>query len=402
MVILGLAGSYALVKTRARQLESPEMKLFLWSFGVRVAAAIVIYQFGVVDILGDEDSSGWFAGVLLKREWEQRGLGAFDLPWIVSTMFDGTQVGYKYLLGILFHFTGSEGRMPAAVLNCFFGAMTVVMAYRVARSLFSEWVAVRTGWFACFFPSLIVWSAQTVKEPVVILLEIIALYCCIQLKTRTFHFKYIAWCAASILLIVPFRFYAAYIAAAAVVLTLSIPKLSKMKLTWGSVVAIGVLVVPIIMLSGVLARHEAQFEAFNIQRVQGFRRAISSGEGGGSGVASNYNLNNPVEMAQAIAVGGAHLLLAPFPWQLSMREHAPGWHDSGADRVVVVILLRVHSRIVVRPAAPVQRYSANALLPSRHGTALQPDVRQRRTGLQASCAVTSIAAGVRGCWFGTA
>jgi hypothetical protein len=196
------------------------------------------------------------------------------------------------------------------------------MAYRVSRSLFSEWVAVRTGWFACFFPSLIVWSSQTVKEPVVVLLEVIALYCCIQLKTKGFQFKYIVVCATAIVFILPFRFYAAYLAAAAVVLTLSIPQLSKMKLTWGSVVAIGALVVPIIMLSGVLARHEAQFESFNMARVQGFRRAISSGAGGGSGVASaaSYNLNNPVEMAQAMAVGGAHLLLAPFPWQLSMRS----------------------------------------------------------------------------------
>jgi 4-amino-4-deoxy-L-arabinose transferase-like glycosyltransferase len=238
----------------------------------------------------------------------------------MASAWDGRQTGYQYLLGLLFHFTGSEGRMPAAVLNCFFGALIVLYSYRIARSLFSEWVAIRVSWAACFFPALIIWSSQTLKEPVVILLEAIALYCCIQLKQKGFVVKYAVWCGLAIVLIVPFRFYAAYISAAAVVLTLIVPQVRKLRLSWGSMVAVAALVVPIIWFSGVLAVHQVQFENFNARRVQSFRSAISSGDGGGSGVRSDYNLQNPIELAQALAVGAAHVLLAPFPWQLSFRS----------------------------------------------------------------------------------
>ena len=76
--------------------------------------------------------------------------------------------------------------MVAAVLNCFFGALTVVFAYRIARTLFSEWVAIRVGWWTCLLPSLIVWSGQTVKEPAVIFLETLALYGCVNLSKFRF------------------------------------------------------------------------------------------------------------------------------------------------------------------------------------------------------------------------
>ncbi len=180
--------------------------LFCCAFALRFAMSIVIYQFGFVQVLGDEDSSGWWAGVFLQRRWEQQGVGVLSLPFVLVDVFAGSHRGYGYMLGTLFYLTSAPARLPAAALNCFIGALTVVFTYCIASSLFSPWVAVRVGWWTCFFPSLIIWSAQTLKEPTVILLELIALYCCVRMKLSGFSFRYVSLCALTIVCLIPFSF----------------------------------------------------------------------------------------------------------------------------------------------------------------------------------------------------
>jgi hypothetical protein len=51
-----------------------------------------------------------------------------------------------------------------------------------------------------------------------------------------------------------------------------------------------------------------------LKTIERFKASVATGYG--SGVKSQYDLNSPTGLAMAIGVGGAHLLLAPFPWQL--------------------------------------------------------------------------------------
>ncbi len=207
--------------------------------------------------------------------------------------------------------------MPVAAMNCFFGALSVVLVYRIAISLFSRWTAVRAGWVACFFPSMIIWSAQTLKEPIVIFLETLALYACVNLKLTGFSVRYILLCAAAIIFLPPFRFYAAYLAAAVAVLALVIPRLSKGKSSVGSGIVVAAMIASLVFSTGYLAQNEAKVERFTkLQEIERFKKNVAYGSGGGSGVQFNYDLNSPTGLAMAIGVGAAHLLLAPFPWQL--------------------------------------------------------------------------------------
>src|SRR5260370_34688690 len=111
----------------------------------------------------------------------------------------------------MFYLTGEPSRLAAAALNGFFGALTVVVIWHVGRRLFSPWVAAQAAWWVCFFPSMIIWSAQTVKEPSVIFLEVAAVYSCIRLRQLGPSPRHLALCASTILLLMPFRFYASYI-----------------------------------------------------------------------------------------------------------------------------------------------------------------------------------------------
>jgi len=318
-ILLALGGCLLLRATRnQRGAMLWQTRIFLLAFAIRFAVSILIYQFGLVAVLGDEDASGWIAGVQYMDTWVHHGVTLVELPVELLGAFDGYHLGYKYMLGAVFFLTGCPYRLVAAALNGFFGAMTVVFAYRIARSLFSEWVAVRVGWWTCFWPSMVIWSAMTVKEPVVIFMETIALYACIRLHRTGFSPRHLLLCVSAIVVLSAFRFYAVYIVAAAVVL--SFLSRGRMSLKTGlSGIVLTVMLVGMIVGSGIFARNEAMLEYYDLAQIQSYKHAISTGgaaAGAGSGVASNYELRTPGGIAMALGVGGAHLLLAPFPWQL--------------------------------------------------------------------------------------
>jgi 4-amino-4-deoxy-L-arabinose transferase-like glycosyltransferase len=309
-------GSFLLTLTdKHYQTRREQIKLFLIAIGVRFAASIVVYEMGLVSVLGDEDGSGWAYGLALSNGWEKQKLGLLSLPEIWASAYDRHHLGFHYLSGLFFFVTGASARMPIAAMNCFFGALTVVLVYRIAISLFSRWTAVRAGWAACFFPSLIIWSAQTLKEPVIIFLEALALYACVNLKLWGFSLKYILICVAAIVLLPPFRFYTAYLAAAVAVMSLVIPRLGKGKSSFKSALAVSALVALLVISSGYMARNEAVIERFTqVKEIATFKSNVARGYG--SGVENNYDLNSASGLAMSLVVGGAHMLLAPFPWQL--------------------------------------------------------------------------------------
>jgi 4-amino-4-deoxy-L-arabinose transferase-like glycosyltransferase len=316
-ILFAIVGSLLILGTRNNHQDLKfQVRLFLIGIAVRFAMSIVIYGFGLVKVLGDEDSSGFSRGIALQQEWSRRGVGLVELPSALLGAFEGQHLGYYYLVGAFYYVTDCPSRLPAAALNCFLGALTLIVTYRIAISLFSPWVAMRTAWFACFFPSMIVWSSQTLKEPVVIFLELSALYGCIRLKLSGFSLRYILICGLAIVLMIPFRFYAAYIAAAAVVLSLGLPQFGKRKLSIGALIGVLALLIPILMTSGILIQNEAEFEKFDIQQVQKFRKDVATGTGSGSRVKSKYDLSTPIGFTVGALDGGAHLLLAPFPWEL--------------------------------------------------------------------------------------
>jgi hypothetical protein len=312
--LLVAGGGVLALTRRCREALSLQLALFALAFASRFAMALVIYQGGLVDVLGDEDGCGWVLGVELRDSWVRAGTTLFDLPETLRGMYSVSHPGYRYLLGAWFFLTGTSTRLSASALNCWCGALTVVLAYRTARTLFPRYVADRVGWLTCLFPSLVVWSAQTVKEPVIMLLEAVALYGCLQLKRGAFSPRHALAIAGAVLLLVTFRFYAAYITMGCVVLALALPRSGSGATSLGAAVAVLLLTVPGLALSGVLARHEAALERFDLDYVDHYRRGLAVGTG--SGVEAKYDLNTPEGIGMTLAVGASHLLLAPFPWQL--------------------------------------------------------------------------------------
>jgi|SRR3984885_308722 4-amino-4-deoxy-L-arabinose transferase-like glycosyltransferase len=312
LCFVGIACLYATWNHRAT--VRFQVKVFLCAFGLRFLMSVIIYQFGLVNVLKDEDASGWVMGAALYKDWVRKAVALWDLPSVLAGAFAGQHHGYGFLVGTLFYLTDMPERLAAAALNCFIGALTVVLVYRIARSLFSEGVAVKSAWWACLLPSMLIWSSQTLKEPTIILLETVVLYGCVRLKLSGISLRHVIACALAIVLVLPFRFYAAYIAGAAIAVALVMPQFGKRKMGILPAIGVAACLIPIIMMSGVFVQSEAEIERFDLQRIQKFKQGIA--EGSGSGVTSSYDLKTPGGLGLATLVGGAHLMLAPFPWQL--------------------------------------------------------------------------------------
>jgi len=110
-----------------------------------------------------------------------------------------------------------------------------------------------------------------------------------------------------------FRFYAAYLALLAIVVSLALPNFKKFNFSTFTAVLAGGLILLLLYSSGALIQHEAMFESFDLKQAQKFRVDVAAGSG--SGVASDINLETPTGFVYGISVGAAYLLLAPFPWQ---------------------------------------------------------------------------------------
>src|SRR2546421_38843 len=103
-ILLAAFGILALFATRTNRSDLRfQVKLFVAAFVVRFAASLVLYQFGLSAVLGDDDAQGWAQGAVLADQWGQQHLGPMDLPFAMAEAFGRQNHGYHYLLGGFFY-----------------------------------------------------------------------------------------------------------------------------------------------------------------------------------------------------------------------------------------------------------------------------------------------------------
>jgi len=315
-LLLAVVGFLLLLVTRNhRSGLRGQCILFLCAFAIRFLLSVSIYGTELhTVVVGDGDDNGWAGGQAIIAGWEYQGLGLLDLPVALLDAFKGRHQGYFYLLAVYFTFLRIPSQLSAAALSCFCGAMTAVFAYRLARSIASDWVAWRVGWLTCLFPIMIIWSAQTIKEPFVILLEVLAVYGCIQLRISKFALRHILLCGACVIALASMRFYAAYLTGLVILITLALPHLRRRRFSIGAAIGVVAIAIPVLSSVGSLEKDREGAAEFDLQRVDQFRQGMA--RTADSGVETNFDTQTTRGLGLMTVFGGVHLLLAPFPWQL--------------------------------------------------------------------------------------
>lgn len=318
--VLVMAGFLAVYLSRWRR-ETIRFQciLFLVAFATRFTLSLIIYNTSLAATLGDEDALGWIGGALLESTWRLDGLGLFDLPGAFLASFKGINRGYAYWLGVYFFTTGAPYRLTAAVLSCASGALTAVFAYRLALALqLTPRGSARVGWWVCFLPSMLVWSSLTVKEPIVILLEVLPIYACLRIRFDGFSFRHAALCGVAIMLLMTLRFYAAYIVAGSVIASLAMPRMGRR----GFPIISALFIVAVVALGltrtggGSSEHHGQTISSFSdMEQIKKFRQGMATSANTGFG--SDIDTGTSSGLLKAMSLGWIFLLLAPFPWQLS-------------------------------------------------------------------------------------
>jgi hypothetical protein len=289
--------------------------LFLGAFTLRFLLSAALYGSDLrTAVVGDGDDSGWYAGVRILEDWELQGLGPLQIPYALLDAFKGNHRGYGYVLAVYFYMTRLQSQLSAAALDGFCGALSAVLACRISRGLTWERVALRVGWWTALFPVMIIWSAQTIKEPIIILLEMTALYGCVRLRTARFAVRYVVLCGVSVVILATMRVYAAYLTGLTVLISLVLPHLGRRRISVCGAIGVVVVALPLLSSVGNMSRHAEEYSKWDLKRVSQFRGSMV--KTADSGVETGQDPQTARGLGLATLSGGIHLLLAPFPWQL--------------------------------------------------------------------------------------
>lgn len=326
--LLFVVGLFTVRMTHHKDDLSLQTKLFVVAFFARIVAILAVYEGGLLSIVQDADSSGWTMSLPIYVRWQSEGYSVLTAP--VALVNDLSELDSKNLhvlhlfsYALLFLMTGLPGRISAAALNALFGSLIPVLGYRMSIQIFGDSKAARNiGWTLTLLPSLLVFSALTLKEPFVVFFEVFGLYCCVQIAQRRIRIRYVLGYALSIYAMFYLRFYIFYVLVGTLITAIVVPPFVRSPYR-RTAIAIGILASPLVMYVGY---RSATTENENIKQEQrrmslnvskSTLRSYSSQMGGASYVQNPFDISKPSQFLPGLLFGLVHILYAPFPWNLA-------------------------------------------------------------------------------------
>ncbi len=254
------------------------------------------------DQLGGAVAASWRAGIMQTaevRDWARAGGG-----W-----------GMLYLVGTIYAVTG-RNMLAVQFFNSVIGAATAPVIFLCARHIFQNLrVAKVAALLVAFYPSLMLWSSQGLKDGPIVFLLAVAMLATLKLGERL-SVKYLVVLLTTMFSILSLRFYVFYMLVVAVggAFIIGMRRVTSQSLArqFVIVMAMGLS----LMYLGVLRTAGTQLEAFgNLRAVQTSRTSLANTAG--SGFGTDVDVSTTAGALSAIPIGVTYLLFAPFPWQLA-------------------------------------------------------------------------------------
>jgi hypothetical protein len=291
-------------------------RLFLLGLVVRIILAAVINMGHMEEFFGgDANTYDIFGRSLLE------GLYGNDYHMQKYQGFVASGAGawgMLYLVAGIYELVG-RNMLAIQLVNASVGAATGVVVYYTAMSLFNNVrVAKLAAVLVTFFPSLILWSSQALKDGLIIMALAVSILATLRLMEKI-TFGWVVVITVSLLTLLSLRFYIFYMMTAAVAgsFVLGMKTLSAQSFLqrFVAVAAIGLA----FTWFGVLQYAGSQFDRFaNLEQIQ-MSRADQAGAG--SGFGKDVDVTTTEGALTVIPLGVVYLLFAPFPWQFtSLRQ----------------------------------------------------------------------------------
>jgi len=294
------------------------LRLFIVAFMVRVLIGTLIYAFHWQSYFGGDAVTYDFLGDSLRNVW----LGKVEYQRAIDIFYAGGSSsgwGMMYMVAVIYKLVG---RNPLATqyVNCALGAATAPLAYMMGMEIFpNQKVARVAAVLTAFFPSLIIWSCQGLKDGPIVFLLALSMLAILKLGDK-FSIKYLVALALALCCLLTLRFYVFYIVALAGAAAFI---LGRHRLTAQSF-ARQLIIITVVSLTlgyfGVSRYATQQLEVYgSAEQVQ--RMRADAAQSADSGFGKDIDVSTTSGALSAVPVGLTYLLLAPFPWQFgSFRQ----------------------------------------------------------------------------------
>ncbi|HKS27256.1 MAG TPA: hypothetical protein VJS44_05525 [Pyrinomonadaceae bacterium] len=313
-IIVGLlfAVVAAVVISRNRTHGNFLLKLFGAAFLVRILVGTLIYVANLQAFFGGDAVTYDEFGQLLLSIWQGQDT---QLMSYVEKYYVGGGWGMLYLVAGVY---AVIGRNPLAIqfISAVAGAATAPAVFFCALRIFQNIKVARvTAYFAAFYPSLILWSSQGLKDGLIVFLLSVVMLLVLRLGER-FTIKSALLLGFSLLGLLSLRFYIFYMVLAAIGGSLLI---GMKTLTANSMIrqfATALMLGLFLTYFGVLRTATQQFEAYgSLEKIQVGR--LDQMQTAKSSFGKDVDVSTSSGALSAIPIGMNYLLFAPFPWQLA-------------------------------------------------------------------------------------
>jgi hypothetical protein len=294
------------------------IRLFAAGLLVRIFVGTMIYVFQQQTFFGGDALTYDQFGFALMKTWD----GDKSYQYLVDLFSGGGSAsgwGMLYVVGVIYKIIG-RNMLATQYVNSVLGAATAPLAYLISMELFpNKRVARICALLTAFFPSLVLWTSQGLKDGPIIFLLTLAMLATLKLGTR-FSIKYLAALSLSLCGLITLRFYVFYI----IVLSIAVAFIMGRRQLTAQSFARQFIIMSVIGLAlayfGVTRYAGQQFDAYgSMKQLQLMHQDAS--QSANSGFNEDVDVSTAGGALSAVPVGLTYLILAPFPWQLtSLRQ----------------------------------------------------------------------------------
>lgn len=293
-------------------------KLFISALLVRVFLGTVIFAFNGLVFFGGDAITYDFFGQAQLLAWGGDRYFQSRVDSFIGTGF-ASGWGMVYLVAGIYGLIG-RNMLAVQLVNSVMGAATAVVIYLCAHHVFNNLRVARLSAIAvAFYPSLVLWSSQGLKDGPIVFFLALSILATLRLGEK-FSVKYAVILISALFLLLSFRFYVFYMITAAVggAFVIGMQKLS----TANFIRQFAIIVILGLGLTylGITRYADAQLSQFaTLERIQVSRQ--DSATSAVSGFGRDIDVSTGAGALSAIPLGLLYLLFAPFPWELaSLRQ----------------------------------------------------------------------------------
>jgi hypothetical protein len=296
------------------------LRLFLLGLLLRVVIGTAIFVFNGQDYFGGDAWTYDYYGFQQTLTWGGDRAAAREVRLFVGTSFASAAAwGMVYLVAGIYALVG-RNMLAVQFFMGILGAATAPVIFLCAREVFHNTRVARIAGIAvAFYPSLVLWSSQGLKDATIVFSLALAILAALKLGNK-FSATYLAILVVALFCVLAFRFYVFYMIVVAILgaFVMGMKKVNAQ--TFARQFVVVVMLGLAFTYLGVTRYANAQLEHYgNLKRLQVSR--LDAAKSADSGFGRDVDVSTTSGALSSIPLGVLYLLFAPFPWQLaSLRQ----------------------------------------------------------------------------------